>query len=160
SAPKTAAERPTGAAVRPIRKRPLRPARVVLHTFLWIVALGWLAPVLLAVYASLRPYQETAQYGYFSLPHHLSFDYYTRAWEESGMLKYFVNSMIIAVPGVIITLLLASFVGFAISRVRVPGRTAILILFTAGNLLPQQIILTPLYVMFNKIPLPEWMSGS
>src|SRR5439155_18819045 len=65
-----------------------------------------------------------------------------------------------AVPGVIITLLLASFVGFAIARLRIPGRTAILILFTAGNLLPQQIILTPLYVMFNKIPLPAWMSSS
>ena len=30
-------------------------------------------PLLLAVYASLRPYDETARYGYFSLPQHLSF---------------------------------------------------------------------------------------
>ncbi len=145
----------TAVAERPKpRKRPVRPARIVLHTFLWIVALGWLAPVLLAVYASLRPYQETAQYGYFSLPKNLSFKYYATAWNESGMLKYFVNSMIIAVPGVIFTLLLASFVAFTIARLRIPGRTLLLVMFTAGNLLPQQIILTPLYVMFNKIPLP------
>src|SRR5690349_11793191 len=97
------------------RRRPVRPARVVLHVFLWIIALGWLAPVLLAVYASLRPYQETAKYGYFSLPKHLSLKYYQTAWTESGMLKYFVNSLIIAIPGVIITLFLASFVAFTIA---------------------------------------------
>ena len=40
--------------------RPLRPS-VLLHVFLTVVALGWLAPLLLALYASLRPYQETAE---------------------------------------------------------------------------------------------------
>src|SRR5262245_52577177 len=114
------------------KRRPLRPARVVLHTFLWVVALGWLAPVLLAVYASLRPYQETAKYGYFSWPHSLSLKYYRTTFVESDMSKYFINSLIIAIPGVIVTLLLASFVAFTIARLRIPGRTFLLIMFTAG----------------------------
>ncbi|MFE7121182.1 carbohydrate ABC transporter permease [Streptomyces sp. NPDC057654] len=137
-----------------------RPGRLGLHAFLLTVSLVFLAPLLLAVYASLRPYEETAEHGYFSLPRHLSFDYYRQAFSDSGMSKYFANSLIIAVPGVLVTLFLASFVAFAVSRLRLRGATFLLIVFTAGNLLPQQVIVTPLYVLFNRIPLPYWMSDS
>ncbi|MBO0868823.1 MAG: carbohydrate ABC transporter permease [Micromonosporaceae bacterium] len=142
------------------QRRPLRPGRIVLYVFLTVVALGWLAPLLLAVYASLRPYQETAKYGYFSLPHHLSFHYYLQAWRDGDMPLYFRNSLIIAVPGVIVTLFLASFVAFAISRYRIPGRKFLLVMFTAGNLLPPQVMVTPLYTVYTKIPLPDWISSS
>ncbi|MGW3245741.1 carbohydrate ABC transporter permease [Streptomyces sp. NPDC001070] len=148
---------PQGTAVRALR---VRPARLGLHTFLIVVSLAFLAPLLLAVYASLRPYEETARDGYFSLPHHLSFDYYRQAFSESGMSRYFLNSLIIAVPGVLIALFFASFVAFAIARLRLRGRVFLLVMFTAGNLLPQQVIVTPLYVLFNRIPLPYRMSDS
>ncbi|TBO56987.1 carbohydrate ABC transporter permease [Streptomyces kasugaensis] len=142
----------------PVRAR--SRGRLGVHAFLLVVSLAFLAPLLLAVYASLRPYEETAKYGYFSLPRHLSFDYYRQAFVDSGMGKYFVNSLVIAVPGVLITLFLASFVAFAVARLRIRGGTVLLMVFTAGNLLPQQVIVTPLYVLFNKIPLPYWMSDS
>jgi multiple sugar transport system permease protein len=141
------------------RKR-IRPARVVLYVFLTVVALGWLLPLLLAVYASLRPYAETAKYGYFSLPHHLSFKYYQEAWSQGDLPKYFKNTLIIAVPSVLLILFFASFVAFALSRFRIPGRKTLLIMFAAGNLLPPQVMVTPLYTVYTKIPLPYWLSGS
>ncbi|MEU3458899.1 carbohydrate ABC transporter permease [Streptomyces sp. NPDC006733] len=141
-------------------RRRIRPARLGLHTFLMVVSLAFLAPLLLAVYASLRPYQETAKYGYFSLPRHLSFDYYRQAFTEGEMSKYFVNSLIIAVPALLLTLFFASFVAFSVSRIQLRGRVFLLVMFTAGNLLPQQVIVTPLYALFNRIPLPYWMSDS
>jgi multiple sugar transport system permease protein len=142
------------------RRRPLRPARVLLHGFLVLVALGWLAPLALAVYASLRPYSETAQYGYFSLPRSLSFHYYALAWDSAELPKYFLNTMLITVPGVVVTLFLASFVGFAVTKLRLPFGVPLLVLFTAGNLLPQQAIVIPLYEAFKRIPLPSFMSDS
>lgn len=144
----------------PPARRRVRPARLGLHTFLMVVSLAFLAPLLLAVYASLRPYQETAKYGYFSLPHHLSFDYYKQAFTEGEMSKYFINSLLIAVPALLLTLFFASFVAFSVSRIQLRGRVFLLVMFTAGNLLPQQVIVTPLYVLFNRIPLPYWMSDS
>jgi multiple sugar transport system permease protein len=132
----------------------------VLHVFLTIVALGWLAPLVLAVYASLRPYQETAEFGYISWPRRLTLDYYVQAWQDSGMLKYFINSLIVAIPAVIVTLFFASFVAFAISRFHIRGSKFLLIMFTAGNLLPPQVMLVPLYAIYLKIPLPPWMSES
>lgn len=142
------------------RKRLVRPGRLGLHAFLMTVSLAFLAPLLLAVYASLRPYDETSEHGYFSLPKKLSFDYYQQAFSDSGMMKYFINTLIIAVPGVLLALFFASFAAFAVSRLRMRGSMVLLMLFTAGNLLPQQVIVTPLYVLFNRIPLPYWMSDS
>nr|WP_307813530.1 carbohydrate ABC transporter permease [Streptomyces sp. N35] len=140
--------------------RPRRRGRWGTQIFLTAVSLGFLAPLLLAVYASLRPYDETAEEGYFSLPKSLSFDYYKQAFNDSEMTKYFINTLIIAVPGVLIVLFLASFVAFAVSRLRMRGGIVLVMLFTAGNLLPQQVIITPLYALFNQIELPYWMSDS
>ncbi|MWA09435.1 carbohydrate ABC transporter permease [Streptomyces sp. BA2] len=146
------AEKPAG--------RSRRPGRFGVHIFLMAVTLGFLAPLLLAVYASLRPYEETARNGYFSFPKSLSFDYYRQAYSDSGMGKYFTNTLLIAVPAVLITLFLAAFVAFAVSRLRIRGGMILLMFFTAGNLLPPQVLVTPLYVLFLKIPLPWWMSDS
>jgi multiple sugar transport system permease protein len=134
--------------------------RVVLHVFLAVVALGWLAPLALAVYASLRPYAETSERGYFSLPRKLTFDYYTQVWDQAELPKYFLNTLIIAVPGVIVTLFLASFAAFAVSRLRIPGSLPLLVVFTAGNLLPPQVLITPLYQVYKSIPVPELVSDS
>jgi multiple sugar transport system permease protein len=68
--------------------------------------------------------------------------------------------MIIAIPSVALALFFASAVAFAITRARIPGGMFLLVLFTAGNLLPPQALLTPLYQLYKVIPLPETMSSS
>ncbi|MEV4070543.1 carbohydrate ABC transporter permease [Nonomuraea fuscirosea] len=141
-------------------RRPVRPLRVLLHVFLGLVALGWLLPLALAVYASVRPYEETARLGYVSMPEHLTLDYYVQAWTQAELPRYYLNTLIIVVPGVVVTLFLASFAAFAIARLRVPGRKVLLIVFTAGNLLPPQVLITPLYTFYTLVPLPEWLSDS
>ncbi|MEU7866318.1 carbohydrate ABC transporter permease [Dactylosporangium sp. NPDC049140] len=138
----------------------LRPARIVLNGFLMVVALGWLAPLALAVYASLRPYAETSRKGYFSWPDRLTLHYYAQVWDSAELPKYFTNSMIVAVPGVILTLFLASFVAFCIARLRIRFALPLLVLFTAGNLLPPQVLVTPLYEMYKQIPVPGFVSSS
>ncbi|NUW31380.1 carbohydrate ABC transporter permease [Nonomuraea sp. SMC257] len=153
---------PTRASGRPGTppRRPVRPLRVLLHAFLGLVALGWLLPLALAVYASLRPYDETARLGYLSLPEHLTLDYYGRAWSQAELPRYYLNTLIIVVPALVVTLFMASFTAFAIARLRVPGRRTLLIVFTAGNLLPPQVLITPLYTVYAMVPLPAWLSDS
>ncbi|MER6577032.1 carbohydrate ABC transporter permease [Nonomuraea sp. NPDC001023] len=145
---------------RPPARRPVRPLRVLLHAFLALVALGWVLPLALSVYASLRPYEETARLGYLSVPEHLTLGYYAEAWSQAELPRYYLNTLIIVVPGVLVTLLLASFTAFAVARVRVPGRKALLIVFTAGNLMPPQVLITPLYTLYTLVPLPAWLSDS
>ncbi|GAA2504506.1 carbohydrate ABC transporter permease [Streptomyces longisporus] len=135
-------------------RTPVRPARILLHTFLIVTALAWLAPLLWAVFAALRPYSETSNRGYVSWPHKLSFENFTNAFQQSDMLHYFGNTLIIAVPAVLITLLLSSMVAFYVSRFDFRLNIFLLLVFTAGNLLPQQVIITPLYRMYLLIDLP------
>jgi multiple sugar transport system permease protein len=130
------------------------------HVFLVVVSIVWLIPVLWALYTSLRPYSDTAEHGYVSIAHSLSFENYKNAWTQADLPHYYINSAIVTIPAIIITLLLASFVAFGISRYSWKLNLALLMLFTAGNLLPQQVIITPLYRLFLEIPLPSFMSES
>jgi multiple sugar transport system permease protein len=141
-------------------RTPLRPARILLHLFLAGAALAWLAPLLWALYSAMRPYAETSEKGYVSWPDTLNFDNFTNAFTQSDMSHYFVNTMIIAVPAVLLTLFLSSMVAFYVSRFDFRLNLFLLLVFTAGNLLPQQVIITPLYRMYLLIDLPGiTMSG-
>ena len=58
------------------------------------------------------------------------------------------------VPAMILVLWFASMIAFAVSRYSFRFNIALLMLFTAGNLLPQQVVITPLYRMYLALPLP------
>ncbi|GAA3866006.1 carbohydrate ABC transporter permease [Streptomyces sp. NPDC003631] len=145
---------PTLAAGALKKRAPLRPARVLLHVFLAGTALAWLAPLLWAVFSALRPYSETSTKGYVSWPDKLSLDNFTNAFEQSDMMHYFGNTLLIAVPAVLLTLFLSSMVAFYVSRFDFRVNLALLLVFTAGNLLPQQVIITPLYRLYLLTNLP------
>ena len=143
---------------RTARKRRFRHLRV--HAFLAVAALLWIAPIAYTFYTSLRPYSDTAKRGYVSLPGTFNFDNYSKAWSQADLPHYFLNSLIITLPAVIVTLFFASCVAFVVARLSFRFNLALLILFTAANLLPQQIVLTPLYRMYLELPLPQWLSES
>lgn len=141
-------------------RRPTRPARIALHVFLIGTCLVWLAPLLYAFYTSLRPYTDTERLGYASVGGHYNFSNYAAAWSEGDLPLYFRNSAEITIPAVLLTLFLASMVAYVVARHRFRGNLALLMLFTAANLLPQQAIIMPLYKLYLMIPLPAFLSDS
>jgi multiple sugar transport system permease protein len=153
-----AASTPTERVAR--NKKKLRPSRVFLHLFLIAFAALWLLPVLWAVFTSFRSYGDTAIHGYVSWPHALSLVNYRTAWTNAALPHFFFNSMIVAVPAIFLILLLASSVAFVVSRFSYWFNVPLLIFFLAANLLPPQIILTPLYNLYLRMPLPTWLSDS
>jgi len=149
----------TAGAARTAR-RALRLPRVGLHAFLVATAIVWLAPVAWAVFTSFRPYADTAKYGYVSVPHTLSLVNYRNAWTQGEIPKHFLNSMIITLPAIALILLFAASVAFVVARFSFWFNVPLLIFFMAANLLPQQVIITPLYEMYLRIPLPNWLSDT
>ena len=139
---------------------PRRAGRIAAYGLMIGASVLWVIPLLFALYISFRPYSETSQYGYVSLPHHLTLGNYLSAWRQADLLRFFVNSVEITVPAVILTLFLASMVAFVVVRADIKINVALLLLFTAGNLLPQQVIITPLYRLYLLIPLPGFISAS
>lgn len=142
-----------------VRRRPLRLPRVGLHAFLVTTAIVWLAPIAWAVFTSFRPYADTAKYGYVSIPHTLSLSNYRNAWSQGQIPLHFWNSMLVTIPAIVLILLFASSVAFVVSRFSFWFNVPLLIFFMAANLLPQQVIITPLYELYLRIGLPGWLSN-
>ncbi|WP_334172360.1 carbohydrate ABC transporter permease [Sinomonas sp.] len=138
-----------------------RPRRhYATHLVLIVLAVMWLLPLAWSLYTALRPIASTNQYGYFSVGGPYNFDNFVTAWNQGGFSKYFVNSALITVPSVLLTLFFSSLMAFAVSRVNWKFNITLLILFTAGNLLPPQVLAAPLFQMFKHLNLPYWFSDS
>ena len=144
---------------------PAKPGRrrrnvYAIQAFLVATSIVWLLPPVYALYTSLRPYADTADRGYVSLPGVLNFQNYINAWTQADLPHYYANTLIVVAPALVLTLLLSSFVAFVIARFSFGFNILLLMVFTAGNLLPQQTIITPLYRLYLTIPLPDWLSDS
>jgi multiple sugar transport system permease protein len=148
-----------GVVVPPNRRR-LRPQRVALYAFLLFMCATWLFPLVWAVYTALRPYADTALNGYISLPKTINFDNFTHAWTQGEFPRFYLNSLIVAVPAVIIVLFVSSMVAFAVTRFSWRFNLACLMIFTAGNLLPPQVLIVPLYRLYLLLPIPAPLSDN
>ncbi|GAB2989370.1 carbohydrate ABC transporter permease [Saccharothrix stipae] len=143
-----------------VRPRSVPLARIALHAFLVLTCLATLAPLLWALYASLRTYDDTARNGYFSLAESLTFDNFASAWTQADLPHYYLNTLVVTLPALVLVLLLSSMVAYGVSRYSFRFNLVLLVLFTAGNLLPQQVIVTPLYRLYLLTPVPSWLSDS
>jgi multiple sugar transport system permease protein len=146
----------------PVRRRrpPIRAGAAAAQVFMVTATALWIVPIVFAFYVALRPYSETSKYGYLARPHHLTFSNFTSAWTQSDLGHFFLNSVYVTVPAVVLTLLLAASVAFIVSRLNLRINVFLLIMFTAGNLLPQQVIITPLYRLYLQIHVPHFISSS
>jgi multiple sugar transport system permease protein len=140
--------------------RPSRRGHLAVHIFLIAMCALWFFPLAWAIYTSFRPYGDTQHLGYVSLPGTLSIENYVNAWNQAELPHFYLNTIMIAVPGVIATLFVASMVAFALVRFSGRFNLALLMLFTAGNLLPAQVIIVPLYRIYNFLPLPQPLSDN
>jgi multiple sugar transport system permease protein len=145
-----------------VKRQPRRAKvwRFGLYAFLTIMALLWLVPVGGAIYASLRPYGETQKIGIFSWPKTLTLQNYRDAWTTGGMSRAFGNTAFIVIPSLILILAFSSGMAFAVSRFSWRFNVTLLLIFTAGNLLPAQVIFQPLFQMFKATPWPDFLSDT
>ena len=152
-APRSAADvpsarrRPHAGAGRPARRSsPSSPS-------VWLFPLGW------ALFNSFRDYAYTSANGYVSFGG-FTLDNYANAWKQGDFGPNFVNSLIITVPAVVLTLLLASCVAFVLARFSFRFNLTLLGFFLAANLLPPQALLVPVFRIFRLIPIPGGLIGS
>jgi multiple sugar transport system permease protein len=116
--------------------------------FIGFFALVWLFPIAWTFWTSLRPYQDIIESGVFSWPENLNFNNYTEAFRLMNITQYMVNSFIVAIPAVFLTLFFGSLMAFVVTRYSFRFNLYMLLLFTAGNLLPVQLVYAPLFKMY------------
>jgi multiple sugar transport system permease protein len=138
-----------------------RGGRIVLHTFLITVALVWLVPIVAAIYSSFRFFEsDTNVNGVFSWPEAITLENYRRAWSVGSIGNHFGKTAFIVLPALFLILFFSSMVAFACTRFSWRFNVMFLIMFTAGNLMPQQVIFQPLFQIYKRIPLPDLLSDT
>ena len=116
--------------------------------FIAIFAFVWMVPLLWTFFTSLRPYSDVIQNGVFSKPSSIGFQNYINAYDRMEIWEYLSNSFIVAIPAVILTLFFGSLMAFVVTRYSFKFNLYLLLLFTAGNLLPVQLVYAPLFKMY------------
>ena len=142
------------------RRPRFRIGRVLLYSFIAITALIWMIPLVGAVLSSFRPYADTIANGAFSWPNSFTLDNYRNAWTRGEIPGKYWNTVVILAPALVLTLFFSSMVAFICSRYSWRFNILLLSIFTAGNLLPQQIIIQPLFQFSNRVPFQDWLSNS
>jgi len=137
------------AAMKPKRRR-IKPRRVALYAFLITLTFVWLVPLFVAVYEAVRTNADVTKNGIFSLPQSFTLDNFIKAWGQTTPTfpQGYFNTLVVTIPAVIIVLLVGSMVAYAISKYSWRLNLVVLMLFTAGNLLPQQAIILPMFRFF------------
>ena len=136
--------RPSPSVARPRIAAPRRRKRGIgFHVVAGGLLILWLLPILLVLTTSVRSFEDIAANGLGSAPRSFTLGAFGQAWGVGGGGRAMLNSLLVTVPTVLLTLLLASAAAFALSRYKIPLRRTILLVMLAGNLLPPQILLVP-----------------
>ncbi len=133
------------------RPRPLRwPLLIAL------VALGLTAvfPVYFMVQAAFRTKLDWAE-SKLGLPTTLSFDAFERAWVQANIGGYFINSVIVTVGAVALSVAIAAMAGYGFSKIHWRGSRFTFFFVLAWMAIPPLLLMVPIYVQMVDLRLVD-----
>lgn len=124
-----------------------------LYLILGLFAVIQIYPLIWLVFFSLKTNQEVFGMSPFALPQNPQWGNFTKAWTSGNIGLYFFNSVWITVLSVILTIILASFVTFAVTRMHWKLSGPVLGLFLVAYMIPLHSTIIPLFNMYNNVGL-------
>lgn len=125
--------------------------RIVLYTVLIIFAVYYLLPLFVMLVNSVKPLAEIRGGNMLALPDVFTFEPWAKAWssaqigvEPTGLKPYFINSMAIVVPAVVISTLMGAVNGYVLTKWQFPGHRLLFGLMLFSCFIPFQIVLIPM----------------
>lgn len=116
---------------------------------LTVFALIWLVPFVWAVITSFRPEGEIANHPTSWWSSHWTVAAYRTVIGTTDIWTWYLNSFVISVLSVVLTVLFGSMMGFALARTRFRGHAAISGLILAGLMIPSQVLILPQFQEFR-----------
>jgi len=123
-----------------------------------VIAVLWTIPTFGLLVSSFRPeraIKRTGWWTFFSDPT-VTLDNYKAVFGQDGgvnLADFFVNSLIICIPSVLIPLALASLAAYAFAWIDFKGKNLLFLAIFALQIVPLQVTLLPLLEIFVKIHL-------
>jgi len=125
--------------------------RAALWSVLLLFALFFLAPMYVMLATSLKDMAQIREGNLMSLPSSPSFDAWLKAWSQactgidcSGLKPFFMNSVLMVVPAVLVSTTLGAINGYVLSKWRFRGSELMFALMLFGVFMPMQVVLLPM----------------
>lgn len=124
------------------------PANVLLFGWTLLIAV----PLYLVVVSTFKSTREIYA-SPLAPPSSWSFDNYANAWTEANFSVYTVNSVIVTVGSVLLTLVLAVLASYPLSRYRAWWATPLLGFFLLGLMIPVRLASVDLFLLMKQLQL-------
>lgn len=109
--------------------------------FLIIVLLLVLVPFYWMIATSLKSEAEVAMTPSTLYPHSIHLENYLKALQVAPFLRYFLNTVIVAVAVVLISAVISILAAFAYARLDFPGKDALFFVTLATMMIPQEMLI-------------------
>lgn len=143
-----------------------RIARVFIYLVLLLFALFYLLPLYVMAVNSVKPLAEITGGNMLALPKILTFEPWRQAWstaqigvEPTGLKPYFLNSILMVVPAVLISTVVGALNGYVLTKWRFKYDTVIFGLMLFSCFIPFQTVLIPMAMVLGKLGLAGTVSG-
>ena len=142
--------------VRRPRRRASSPAMkravdIVSHGGLIAVALIFLFPLFWMVSNAVRSNAEVLAVPVRLFPGAVQWGNFAEAWLQLPFGRFFLNSAIVAGSVTIITIIVSSLAAYAFARLRFPSREGILIAYLGTLMIPQVLLVIPLFLIVSNL---------
>lgn len=124
---------------------------VILYVILTVLAILFVLPVFYLFMGAFKAESELFRVPFKWLPDKFILDNFSNMFQSIPFMRYLKNTMIIVAFNIVGSLLSCSLVAYGFSRLRWPGRDKVFILVLITMILPYQVTLVPLFLMFTKI---------
>ncbi|NOX41335.1 MAG: carbohydrate ABC transporter permease [Alphaproteobacteria bacterium] len=140
--------------------------RWLLYVLLCLFALYYLLPLFVMITTSLKSLEEIRTGSLVALPREITFDAWSTAWSSActgiqceGLRPFFWNSILIAVPAVVISTVLGALNGYVIAQWRFRGANMIFSLMLFGSFIPFQVVILPMARVLGMMGLAGTIPG-
>ncbi|SCM67910.1 carbohydrate ABC transporter permease [Donghicola eburneus] len=137
-----------------------------LYVLLGLFALYYLVPLFVMVTTSLKSLDEIRSGSLIALPREVTFDAWAKAWSGActgiqceGLKPYMWNSILLAIPAVLISTVIGAMNGYVVAQWRFRGANIIFALLLFGCFIPFQVVLLPMAKMLGILGLAGSIPG-
>jgi glucose/mannose transport system permease protein len=141
-------------------------ARAVIYTVLILFAVYYLLPLYVMLVNSLKPLEEIRQGRMLALPQTWTLEPWLSAWstaqigvQPTGLKPYFINSILMVVPAVVLSTMLGALNGYVLTKWRFPGHNIVFGMMLLACFIPFQIVLIPSARILGELNLAGTVAG-
>lgn len=135
----------------------LRPVQLVLYLVGVILSFMAIAPLFWMISMSLKPASEV--FNNNLIPQHPILDNFIYVFTQVNFARYLWNTFFVAASVTVVALVFHSWAGYALARLRFPGRDAIFLAMFATFLISQPVIIVPLFLLARTLNLLDSYAG-